>query len=67
MTSDRIGLSKKDGLAVITLNRPEARNALSPNMVADLARALQSCRSPNIRAVLITGTGGACCAGADVK
>ena len=67
MTSGRIGLSKKDDLAVITLNRPEARNALSPDMVADLARALQSCRSPDIRAVLITGAGGAFCAGADVK
>ena len=67
MASEHVRLTKKDNVGVITLDRPEARNALSPDMIANLGRALQSCRSPDIRAVLITGVGGAFCAGADVK
>ncbi len=67
MTARCIEVVRKDTLAVITLNRPEARNALSADMVADLGRALADCRRPEIRAVLLTGAGGAFCAGADVK
>ena len=67
MTSDRIKFNVQGNLARITLNRPEALNALSPDMIADLGRAVLSCRSEEIRAVLISGTGGTFCAGADVK
>ena len=67
MTADKIDFTRKDSLAVITLNRPEARNALSPDMVDGLGKALADCRRPEIRAVMLTGTGGAFCAGADVK
>ncbi|HLF03615.1 MAG TPA: enoyl-CoA hydratase-related protein [Dehalococcoidia bacterium] len=67
MPSDQIALTRHDALAVITLDRLEARNALSPEMLAELGRALNSCRSPQVRAVLLTGSGGAFCAGADVK
>ncbi|MSQ06074.1 MAG: enoyl-CoA hydratase [Dehalococcoidia bacterium] len=67
MPSDHIKLTRQEGLAVITLDRPEARNALSPEMLAELGRALDACRSPQVRAVLLTGTGEAFCAGADVK
>src|SRR5918999_1999626 len=67
MPSEEIKFTKQDTLAVITLDRPEARNALSPEMVTELGRVLQSCRSPDVRAVLITGAGRAFCAGADVK
>ena len=67
MIADRVEFSKREQVGVITLNRPEARNALSPEMVAQLGQALRGCRSPSIRAVLITGAGGAFCAGADVK
>ena len=66
-TSSKIDFTRKDSLAVITLNRPEARNALSPDMVADLGRAIAACRRPEIRAVLLNGVEGAFCAGADVK
>jgi 2-(1,2-epoxy-1,2-dihydrophenyl)acetyl-CoA isomerase len=67
VASERVKLSTQATLAVITLDRPEARNALSPDMVADLGRALQHCQRPDVRAVLITGTGNAFCSGADVK
>lgn len=67
MTTTHINFTRKDSLAVITLNRPEARNALTPDMVADLGRAIADCRRPEVRAVMLTGTEGAFCAGADVK
>ena len=67
MGTNPIDFNKRDGLAFITLNRPEARNALTPQMVSDLGRAIQSCHSDDVRAVLITGSGAAFCAGADVK
>jgi 2-(1,2-epoxy-1,2-dihydrophenyl)acetyl-CoA isomerase len=67
MAVSHVEFSKKHGLAVITLNRPEARNALTPEMVGDLGRAVQSCCGSDVRAVLITGSGSSFCAGADVK
>lgn len=67
MTSDPILFSKQNSVATITLNRPEARNALSPDMIADLGQALRSCRSGEVRAVLLKGSGGAFCSGGDVK
>ena len=63
----RVLLERKGALAVIRLNRPEARNALSPGMVAELGQAIASCRGGDVRAVLLTGTDGAFCAGADVR
>ncbi len=59
---------EEDGVAVLTLNRPEARNAMSGSMTEGLARALEVAEnSRSIRAVVITGAGGAFCAGGDVK
>lgn len=64
---NRVQLEHKGPLAVIRLNRPEARNALSPAMVGELAQAVAACRARDIRAVLLTGADGAFCAGADVR
>lgn len=59
---------EQDGVAVLTLNRPEARNAMSGGMTEGLARALEVAeRSRSVRAVVVTGAGGAFCAGGDVK
>jgi 2-(1,2-epoxy-1,2-dihydrophenyl)acetyl-CoA isomerase len=59
---------QEDGVAVITLNRPEARNAMSAAMNSGLAKALDEAeRNPAVRCVVITGAGGAFCAGGDVK
>lgn len=58
----------EDGVAVITLNRPERRNALSRAMLDGLARALDACEtSREVRSVVFTGAGRAFCAGGDVK
>jgi 2-(1,2-epoxy-1,2-dihydrophenyl)acetyl-CoA isomerase len=59
---------ESEGIAVITLNRPQARNALTKEMLAGLERALDHAeRSASVRVVVVTGAGGAFCAGGDVK
>ena len=56
------------GVATITLNRPEAKNALSPPMSQALQEMLKKCDADHsVRAILITGAGTAFCAGGDVK
>ncbi|MEZ5855086.1 MAG: enoyl-CoA hydratase [Hyphomicrobiaceae bacterium] len=58
----------RDGVAVLTLNRPEARNALSTELSPALRRMIAQCGTdPEVRALLITGAGTAFCAGGDVK
>ena len=53
---------------MLRLNRPEARNALSPSMVRALYTALAGARDdPELRAVVLVGTGDAFSAGADLK
>jgi len=59
---------EEDGVAVITLNRPQARNAMSGDMNAALASTLEYAESAaSVRAIVVTGAGGAFCAGGDVK
>lgn len=67
MAEQLVKFTTTSGVGVITLNRPASRNALTPEMVEQLGQAVDSCKRPDIRAVLITGSGGAFCAGADVK
>jgi len=56
------------GVAVITLNRPDALNALSPEMLDALDSALGRAHGDEgARAVVITGAGRAFCAGADIR
>jgi len=58
----------RDRVAVITLNRPEARNSLSDHLTPALRRMIKQCgEDSNVGALLITGTGAAFCAGGDVK
>jgi enoyl-CoA hydratase/carnithine racemase len=57
-----------DGVATVTLNRPEQRNALSGRMLAELVDAMERAREDEeVRAVVLTGAGEkAFCAGADL-
>jgi 2-(1,2-epoxy-1,2-dihydrophenyl)acetyl-CoA isomerase len=56
------------GIATLTMNRPEARNALTGEMQAALSEAIpRLAADPAVRVVVLTGAGGAFCAGGDVK
>ncbi len=58
----------RDGLLILTLNRPERRNALTPEMIDALRDATaEAAHDPKVRAVLLTGAGGHFCVGGDVK
>ena len=57
----------QDHVALITLNRPAARNALNPELAARLADAWQRVHDDDdIRVAILTGTGTVFCAGADL-
>ena len=58
---------RRDGYAVITLNRPDKYNALSLQLLRELAEACDRAEADeSVRAVVLTGAGKAFCAGADV-
>jgi methylglutaconyl-CoA hydratase len=59
-------LSEVDGIATITFNRPEKRNAVSFELVDDLLRALEHIESSSSQVVIMTGAGKAFCAGLDL-
>jgi enoyl-CoA hydratase len=61
-------IERRGPVLIVTMNRPEARNALSGPMLALLRQAWdQVDRDPGIRVAVLTGAGGAFCAGADLK
>ena len=62
-----IEVQKKDHIARITINRPEARNALDMETVTALANAWKDFRDDaSMRVAIITGVGNSFCAGADL-
>lgn len=67
-TLNTVILDKRDGYAIVTLNRPDQMNALSRELRADFVKAFQDlCNDPTIRVVILTGAGKAFCAGFDLK
>ena len=57
-----------DGVLTLTLNRPEARNAMSGAMTSALAEQLANAElDPEVRCLVLTGAGNGFCAGGDVK
>lgn len=59
---------REDGLAILTLNRPERLNALNGELMEALLQAVRRLASDTaVRAVVLTGSGKAFCAGGDVK
>ncbi|WP_244865516.1 crotonase/enoyl-CoA hydratase family protein [Rhodococcus sp. B50] len=61
-------VEQRGHVLIVTLNRPEARNALSGEMMAIMNEAWDRVDSdPEIRVAILTGAGGAFCAGADLK
>jgi enoyl-CoA hydratase/carnithine racemase len=62
-----INLSTESGIATLTLNRPEKRNAISDDMRREMVEALgQVAQDRSIRALVVTGNGKGFCAGGDV-
>lgn len=61
-------VEQEEHTLVVTMNRPEARNALSGPMMEIMAEAWERVNTdPDIRVAILTGAGGAFCAGADLK
>lgn len=60
-------LKKQKDIYILTLNRPEKRNALSPDLVKALHRKIDEiAKDPHCKVLIITGAGKAFCAGADL-
>lgn len=69
MAADLVLLSEQEGIAVVTINRPEKLNALNEDVIAKLSSVFEGCRdSASVRAVILTGAGEkAFVAGADIS
>ncbi|MFN2376889.1 MAG: enoyl-CoA hydratase-related protein, partial [Candidatus Binatia bacterium] len=59
--------SVADGVAVLTLNRPDRMNAFTNTMLQEMIEAIREAnRDDSVRAIVVTGAGKAFCAGADL-
>mgnify|MGYP006385004607 FL=1 len=68
MNTDHCLLEREGHVLVVTLNRPEAKNALSSGMLAGMYRAWRMLdEDPELRVAILTGRGDVFCAGADLK
>ena len=66
MTFQTLNLEISGEIATITLSRPEKRNAISPEMIADLLSAFGEVEASPARVLILTGTGTAFCSGMDI-
>ena len=69
MTGDELLVEQRASVLVLTLNRPDARNALTPTLTRAIGAALRNAETdPAVRAVVPTGTGDrALCAGMGLR
>lgn len=68
MSTSALKVTQDEGVATITLDRPDAKNALSPQMADELQAALDALqRDETVGAIVLTGAGGNFCSGGDVK
>lgn len=68
MDSQYIICTKEEGIATITMNRPDKRNAFTPEIWESIYRVVEDAgKDDEVRVLIITGTGRAFCTGADVK
>ncbi|WP_299236733.1 enoyl-CoA hydratase/isomerase family protein [Natronomonas sp.] len=66
--TDPVRLDIEDGVATLTLNRPDNRNALSADMSAAIVEAVDEAEAADgVRCLVVTGTEGTFCAGGDVQ
>jgi enoyl-CoA hydratase len=68
MNTDHCLIERDGHVLTVTLNRPEAKNALSPGMLAGMYKAWRQLdEDPELRVAILTGRGDVFCAGADLK
>lgn len=66
--SDEVLVEESDNVAILTINRPKARNAVNGAVARGIAEALDALDArPDISAYVLTGAGGTFCAGMDLK
>jgi enoyl-CoA hydratase/carnithine racemase len=66
--TEELQVDIQDGVAVLTLNRPEAHNTLSQGLLDGLGAAYRRCDADDaVRVVVVTGAGNVFCAGADMS
>lgn len=58
---------RHEAVTVITINRPEVRNALDSEVMLALREAIRACEDDGTRCIVVTGAGGAFSSGADIK
>jgi methylglutaconyl-CoA hydratase len=66
MAYTTIKIAAENDIAVITLSRPEKRNALTPEMIEELIAALDGIEAGSARVAILTGEGRSFCAGMDL-
>jgi trans-feruloyl-CoA hydratase/vanillin synthase len=68
MSYQTLLIEKSDGVGILTLNRPQKKNAMNPQLHEDMTAALEELRYDDaVRVLIITGAGDTFCAGMDLK
>jgi methylglutaconyl-CoA hydratase len=67
MTFNTITVHQSDGIALLTLNRPDKRNAISYELIDELQQALELLRNSQSLVLILTGQGKAFCSGMDLE
>ncbi len=67
MSFETVNYAIENGVATVTMNRPDALNALSLQLTLDLAAAIKQATDDNACAVVLTGSGRAFCSGGDLR
>jgi len=68
MEVETIAVEQREGVALVTLNRPQRLNAWTPRMSVELAQAFEAANAdPEVGAIVVTGAGRGFCAGADME
>lgn len=65
--SDSLLTEKRDCVTILSINKPEVRNALDDEMSFAIREAIQVCEEDGTRCIVLTGAGGAFSSGADIK
>lgn len=67
MSFNTLNLIFDSGVATVTLNRPDKRNAISYQLIAELVQALEEVKQSPARVLILTGAGKAFCSGMDLE